>query len=128
MLNNGLIIFEVINVEKPNVICKTLIGGVLSNRKSMFFPDKELDMVYLSEQDKADLKFGVENCIDFVACSFVSKAQDVLDVRNWLRECGDTDDEIEIIAKIENRSGVNNLESIIKVCQGIMVARGDLGV
>ncbi len=128
LLNNGLIIFEVIKVEKPNVICKTLIGGVLSNRKSMFFPDKELDMVYLSEQDKADLKFGVENGIDFVACSFVSKAQDVLDVRNWLRECGDTDDEIEIIAKIENRSGVNNLESIIKVCQGIMVARGDLGV
>ncbi len=128
LLNNGLIIFEVIKVEKPNVICKTLIGGVLSNRKSMFFPDKELDMIYLSEQDKADLKFGVENGIDFVACSFVSKAQDVLDVRNWLRECGDTDDEIEIIAKIENRSGVNNLESIIKVCQGIMVARGDLGV
>lgn len=128
LLNNGLIIFEVIKVNKPDVLCKTVVGGVLSNRKSMFFPDKDLDMVYLSEQDKSDLKFGVEQGIDFVACSFVSKAQDVIDVRNYLRECGDVNDEIDIIAKIENRSGVNNLESIMKACQGIMVARGDLGV
>ncbi|MDE6075623.1 MAG: pyruvate kinase, partial [Clostridia bacterium] len=128
LLNNGLIIFEVVKVEKPNVICKVLVGGELSNRKSMFFPDKELEMEYLSEQDKADLKFGVEQGIDFVACSFVSKAQNVIDVRNWLRECGDKDDQIEIIAKIENRAGVNNLDSIIDVCGGIMVARGDLGV
>ncbi|MDE7076058.1 MAG: pyruvate kinase, partial [Clostridia bacterium] len=128
LLNNGLIIFEVIKVEKPNVICKVLVGGELSNRKSMFFPDKELEMEYLSEQDKADLKFGVEQGIDFVACSFVSKAQNVIDVRNWLRACGDKDDQIEIIAKIENRAGVNNLDSIIDVCGGIMVARGDLGV
>lgn len=128
LLNNGLIIFEVVKVEKPNVVCKTLVGGELSNRKSMFFPDKELDMVYLSEQDKADLKFGVEQGIDFVACSFVSRAQDMIDVRNWLRECGDTDDNIELIAKIENRAGVNNLEAIINASNGVMVARGDLGV
>ncbi|MGN0818686.1 MAG: pyruvate kinase [Candidatus Coproplasma sp.] len=128
LLNNGLMVFEVIKVDKPDVICRTIIGGELSNRKSMFFPDKELDMVYLSEQDKADLKFGVEQGIDFVACSFVSKAQDVIDVRNWLRKCGDTNDEIEIIAKIESRAGVNNLESIIDASNGIMVARGDLGV
>lgn len=128
LLNNGLIIFEVVKVEKPNVICKVIVGGELSNRKSMFFPDKELEMEYLSEQDKADLKFGVEQGIDFVACSFVSKAQNLIDVRNWLRECGDTDDQIELIAKIESRSGVNNLDSIIDVCNGVMVARGDLGV
>ncbi len=128
LLNNGLMIFEVVSVEKPNVICKTIVGGELSNRKSMFFPDKELEMVYLSEQDKADLKFGVEQGVDFVACSFVSKAQDVIDVRNWLRECGSPDGEIEIIAKIESRAGVNNLESILEVSDGIMVARGDLGV
>lgn len=128
LLNNGLIIFEVVKVEAPDVVCKVLVGGELSNRKSMFFPDKELEMEYLSEQDKADLKFGVEQGIDFVACSFVSKAQNVIDVRNWLRECGDTDDQIEIIAKIENRAGVNNLDSIIDVCGGVMVARGDLGV
>ena len=128
LLNNGLMIFEVVKVKKPDVICRTVIGGELSNRKSMFFPDRELDMVYLSEQDKADLKFGVEQGVDFVACSFVSKAQDIIDVRNWLNECGDTDGHIEIIAKIESRAGVNNLESIMGVCNGIMVARGDLGV
>ena len=128
LLNNGLIIFEVVKVQKPNVICKTVVGGELSNRKSMFFPDKQLDMVYLSEQDKSDLKFGVEQGVDFVAASFVSKAQDVVDIRNWLRECGSPDGEIEIIAKIESRAGVNNLDEILKVCDGIMVARGDLGV
>ena len=128
LLNNGLIIFEVVKVQKPNVVCKTVVGGELSNRKSMFFPDKQLDMVYLSEQDKSDLKFGVEQGVDFVAASFVSKAQDVVDIRNWLRECGSPDGEIEIIAKIESRAGVNNLDEILKVCDGIMVARGDLGV
>lgn len=128
LLNNGLMVFEVVKVEKPDVICKTIVGGELSNRKSMFFPDKELDMVYLSEQDKADLKFGVEQGVDFVACSFVSKAQDLIDVRNWLRECGSPDGEIELIAKIESRAGVNNLDSILDVSDGIMVARGDLGV
>ena len=128
LLNNGLMIFEVVKVKAPNVVCKVVVGGELSNRKSMFFPDKDFEMEYLSEQDKADLKFGVDNGIDFVACSFVSKAQNVIDVRNWLRECGDTNDQIEIIAKIENRAGVNNLDSIIDECSGIMVARGDLGV
>lgn len=128
LLNNGLMIFEVTEVKAPDVICKTIVGGELSDRKSMFFPDKELDMVYLSEQDKADLKFGVEQGIDFVACSFVSKAQDLLDVRKWLRECGDTDDNIDLIAKIESRAGVKNLEEIVDASNGIMVARGDLGV
>ena len=128
LLNNGLIIFEVVNVEKPDVVCKVIVGGELSNRKSMFFPDKELEMEYLSAQDKADLKFGVEQGVDFIACSFVSKAQNLIEVRNWLRECGDTDDQIELIAKIESRAGVNNLDSIIDECGGIMVARGDLGV
>lgn len=128
LLNNGLMIFEVVRVEKPNVVCKVLVGGELSNRKSMFFPDKELEMEYLSEQDKADLKFGVEQGVDFVACSFVSNAQNLIDVRNWLRECGDSNDQIELIAKIENRAGVNNLDSILDVANGIMVARGDLGV
>lgn len=128
LLNNGLVIFEVIKVEKPDVICKVLVGGEVSNRKSMFFPDKEFEMEYLSEQDKADLKFGVEQGVDFVACSFVSKAQDLIDVRNYLRECGDVNDEIDLIAKIESRAGVNNIDSIIEASDGIMVARGDLGV
>lgn len=128
LLNNGFMVFEVVKIKKPEVICKTLIGGELSNRKSMFFPDKELKMEYLSEQDKADIKFGVEQGVDFIAASFVSRAQDVVDIRNWLKECGSPEGEIEIIAKIESRAGVNNLKSILEVCDGIMVARGDLGV
>lgn len=128
LLNNGLMVFEVTEVKVPDVICKTIIGGELSNRKSMFFPDKELDMVYLSEQDKSDIAFGVEQGIDYIACSFVSRAQDVIDVRNWLEKCGSPAGDIEIIAKIESRAGVNNLDEILAASDGIMVARGDLGV
>lgn len=128
LLNNGLMVFEVTEVKAPDVICKTIIGGELSNRKSMFFPDKELDMMYLSEQDKSDIAFGVEQGIDYIACSFVSRAQDVIDVRNWLEKCGSPAGDIEIIAKIESRAGVNNLDEILAASDGIMVARGDLGV
>ncbi len=126
LLNNGLMVFEVTEVKKPDVICKVVIGGELSNRKSMFFPEKQLDLIYLSEQDKADLLFGIEHEVDFVACSFVSKAQDILDVRNFLKEHGSTN--IDLIAKIENRAGVNNLDEILKVSDGIMIGRGDMGV
>ncbi len=126
LLNNGLMVFEVEKVQSPDVICKVVIGGELSSRKSMFFPEKQLDLVYLSEQDKADLLFGIQHGVDFVACSFVSKAQDILDVRNFLHENGC--DDIDLIAKIENRAGVNNLDEIIKVSDGIMIGRGDMGV
>ena len=126
LLNNGLMVFEVVNVQAPNVVCKVVIGGELSNRKSMFFPEKQLNLTYLSEQDKSDLLFGIEHQVDFVACSFVSKAQDILDVRNFLHENGS--DDIDLIAKIENRAGVNNLESILEVSDGIMIGRGDMGV
>ena len=126
LLNNGLVVFRVESVAAPNVHCVTEIGGTISNRKSMFFPDKELKLTFLSEQDKADLLFGIEQGVDFVALSFVSKAQDVLDARNFLNEHGG--EHIDIIAKIENRSGVNHLLDIMKVSDGIMVARGDLGV
>lgn len=126
LLNNGLMVFEVTEVKKPEVICKVLVGGELSNRKSMFFPEKELNLVYLSEQDKADLLFGIEQNVDFVACSFVSKAQDILDVRKFLHDNGS--DDIDLIAKIENRAGVNNLQSILEVSDGIMIGRGDMGV
>ncbi len=126
LLNNGLMVFEVTAVKAPDVICKVLIGGELSNRKSMFFPEKQLDLVYLSEQDKADLLFGIQQGVDFVACSFVSKAQDIIDVRNFLHENGS--DDIDLIAKIENRAGVNNLDEILAVSDGIMIGRGDMGV
>lgn len=126
LLNNGLIVFRVKETSATDVICTVEVGGELSNRKSMFFPDKELHLTFLSEQDKDDLLFGIEQGVDFVALSFVSKAQDVLDVRNFLNEHGGN--HIDIIAKIENRAGVKHLEEIMKVSDGIMVARGDLGV
>ena len=126
LLNNGMIVFRVTDVQAPHVHCIVEIGGELSNRKSMFFPDKELKLDFLSEQDKADLLFGIEQDVDFVALSFVSKAQDVIDAKEFLALHGGS--HIDVIAKIENRAGVNNLLDIMKVCDGIMVARGDLGV
>ena len=121
-----MIVFRVTDVQAPHVHCIVEIGGELSNRKSMFFPDKELKLDFLSEQDKADLLFGIEQDVDFVALSFVSKAQDVIDAKEFLAAHGGS--HIDVIAKIENRAGVNNLLDIMKVCDGIMVARGDLGV
>ena len=126
LLNNGLMVFRVTKVCAPNVHCVVEIGGELSSRKSMFFPDKQLHIDFLSEQDKADLLFGIEQDVDFVALSFVSKAQDVLDVKAFLKAHGG--EHIDVIAKIENRSGVNNLLEIMEASDGIMVARGDLGV
>ncbi len=126
LLNNGLMVFEVVEVKKPDVICKVVIGGELSSRKSMFFPEKQLDLVYLSEQDKKDIIFGVEHGVDFIACSFVSKPEDILAVRALVNEHGG--ENIDLIAKIENRAGVNNLQEILKVSEGIMIGRGDMGV
>ncbi|MGN1077401.1 MAG: pyruvate kinase, partial [Candidatus Gallimonas sp.] len=126
LLNNGLMIFEVKEVKAPDVVCRVVVGGELSNRKSMFFPEKDLVLDYLSDQDKSDLLFGIEHQVDFVACSFVSRAQDILDVRKFLEEHGGAD--IDLIAKIENRSGVNNLDEILSVSDGIMIGRGDMGV
>ena len=125
-VNNGMVVFEVTALEEPNVICKVITGGVLSNKKSMSFPNKVMSGPYLSEQDKADLLFGIEHDVDYVAASFVSTRQDVLDVRHFLDEHGGSD--IEIIAKIENRAGVDNVVEICEACGGIMIARGDLGV
>ena len=125
-VNNGMVVFEVLELEGSNVVCKVITGGVLSNKKSMSFPNKVMSGPYLSEQDKSDLLFGIENGVDFVAASFVSTKQDALDVRNFLNEHGGQD--IEIIAKIENQAGVDNAEEICTVCEGVMIARGDLGV
>ena len=126
MVNNGLVIFEVAELTGNNAICKVIVGGTLSNKKSMCFPNKVMSGPFLSEQDKADLLFGIENDVDFVAASFVSTKQDVLDMRHFLDEHGGQ--QIDIIAKIENRAGVDNIEQICEACEGIMIARGDLGV
>lgn len=82
----------------------------------MFFPDKLLTMTYLSEADKSDILFGIEQEIDFIACSFVSKAQDIIDIRNLLKANGNPD--IDLIAKIESRAGVNNIDEILEVSNG----------
>ena len=126
LVNDGLVKFQVESKTETDLICTTLIGGDLSDRKSMSFPDKVLKQVYLSEQDKSDLLFGIQNDVDFVACSFVSTAQDVKDVREFLDANGGAD--IQMIAKIENRAGVENAAEILQYCEGLMVARGDLGV
>ena len=123
---NGLVIFEVVELKGNDAICRVVIGGVLSNKKSMSFPNKVMPGPFLSEQDKADLLFGIENDVDFVAASFVSTKNDVLELRDFLNAHGGKN--IDIIAKIENRSGVDNVEEICEVCDGIMIARGDLGV
>ncbi len=126
LLNNGLLVFEVREITDTDVICEVIIGGELSNRKSMSFPNKVLKQPYLSEQDKQDILFGAHNGIDFIACSFVSCRQDLLDIKEFMRENGI--DGIELIAKIENRSGVDNIEEICEECSGIMIGRGDMGV
>ena len=126
MVNNGLVKFRVDKIEDTDVFCTVTIGGEISDRKSMNFPNKVLQNDYLSEYDKKDLLFGIENEVDFVAASFVSTKKDVQDLRNFLDENGG--DYISIIAKIENRAGVDNIDEICEVADGIMVARGDLGV
>lgn len=126
LVNNGLVIFEVEEIADTDVICKVIAGGVLSDRKSMSFPGKVLKQKYLSEQDKEDLLFGIKNDVDYVAASFVSCKQDIMDIKNFLIENGGND--IGIIAKIENRSGIDNIDEICSECDGIMIARGDLGV
>lgn len=126
LVNNGLVEFRVDELKGSKANCTAVVGGELSDNKSMNFPNHRMSNAYLSEQDKSDLLFGIENEIDFVAASFVSNRQDLQDLRDFLDANGG--DNIEIIAKIENQSGVDNIEEICEACEGIMIARGDLGV
>ena len=126
LVNNGLIDLKVVNTTADEIECEVVIGGELSDRKSMAFPGKYIHQKYLSDKDKEDLLFAIENDIDFVACSFVSVKQDLADVHEFLDANGGSD--ISLIAKIENQSGYDNIEEISELCSGIMVARGDMGV
>ena len=126
LLNNGLLSFLVEQIQGSEIHCRVVTGGELSDRKSMSFPGKVMQQPYLSEQDKKDIKFGAENGVDYIACSFVSCKQDLIDVRNYMAEIGA--EGIELIAKIENQSGVDHIEEICQCCDGIMIARGDMGV
>ena len=126
LVNNGLVIFEVVELSGNNAVCRVVVGGELSNRKSMCFPNKVMTGPYLSEQDKQDLLFGIKNEVDFVAASFVSTKEDMEELKHFLAANGGGN--IDLIAKIENQSGVDNAEAICEVADGIMIARGDLGV
>ena len=123
---NGIVFFEVTDIKGHDVITKCTTGGTMSNKKSMSFPNKVMSGPYLSEQDKKDILFGIDNDIDFIAASFVSTKQDMIELRTFLDENGG--ENVEVIAKIENQPGVDNVEEILEIANGIMVARGDLGV
>ena len=125
LVNDGLIALTVTATTDTDVICRVTAGGVLSDRKSMSFPNKVLKQVFLSEQDKSDLLFGIKNDVDFIACSFVSRRQDLIDLGDFLRANGGG--HIDIIAKIENQSGIDNIEDIFKECDGIMIGRAAEG-
>lgn len=126
LVNNGLLVFKVKKLEKNDAICEVMVGGEMTDRKSMNFPNHVMKGPYLSETDKADILFGIQNDVDFVAASFVSTKNDIKSLRDFMNENGG--ENIDIIAKIENRSGVDNIDEICEIADGIMVARGDLGV
>ena len=126
LVDDGLIELRVMEIEGRNIRCEVENGGPLSNNKSINIPDVSILLPSLTEKDKSDLKFAADNDFDFIAASFIRKASDVEDIRACLKEYGG--EHIQIIAKIENREGVDNLDAIIEAADGIMVARGDLGV
>ena len=124
--NNGMIVLQVVDLTDVDIFCKVIFGGKLSNNKSINVPNLVPNIPYLSEIDKLDIQFAIQNKADYLALSFVSDKQNVLDVKEFLKSNGA--DNIKIIAKIENAKGVKNAEEILDVCDGLMVARGDLGV
>lgn len=126
LIDDGLIKMEVEAINDEDIRCKVINGGTISNHKGINVPGVHLNMPYVSEQDIEDIKFGIENDVDFVAASFVRSAKDVLEIRDLLNANGG--ERINIISKIENAEGINHIDDIIYVSDGIMVARGDMGV
>lgn len=126
LVDDGKLLFRVKETTETDVICDVITGGVISNHKGVNVPNVHLDFPHLSEQDEADLKFGVEQKVDFVAASFVRSKEDVIGIRNCLDYYGGYD--IKIISKIENIEGVEHFDEILEHSDGIMVARGDMGV
>ena len=125
MLDDGLIKLQIVTVNDTDIVCKVLNNGKIKNKKGVNVPGVHLSMPYMSQRDRDDIIFGAQQGFDFIAASFVRTAQDVYDIRNLLNEY---DSDIRIIAKIENREGVNNIDSILAAADAVMGARGDLGV
>lgn len=126
LIDDGLVELIVEEIRAQTLYCRVKNGGVISSNKSINLPETAVGLPSLTEQDIKDLKFAVDNDLDFIAASFIRKASDVVDIRSYLHKFGG--DDINIISKIENREGVDNFEEILRVSDGIMVARGDLGV
>lgn len=126
LIDDGLIEMRVEKVEKNDIVCRVINGGTVSNHKGVNVPDVDLSMPYISDKDREDILFGIGQDVDFIAASFVQKKEDILQLRKLLEKNGGGD--IKIIAKIENAQGVANIDDILEVSDGIMVARGDMGV
>lgn len=127
LANDGNISFEVVRIEGKDIVCKVLNSAYLSNRKSINIPNVVVDMPYISKVDREDIIFGIQECVDYIAASFVRRKEDVLEIRKLLDQY-DTSGKIRIISKIENTEGIEKMDEIIEVSDGIMVARGDMGV
>lgn len=126
LIDDGLIEMKVEALEGQHIDCRVINGGAVSDNKGVNVPGVHLSLPYLSERDRNDILFGIKNDFDFVAASFVRRADDVLQIRKLLQENGG--EHIEIISKIENAEGVSNIDEIIELSDGIMIARGDMGV
>lgn len=126
LIDDGKLRLKVTETTQTDIVCRVITGGQISNHKGINVPNVALSMEYLSPADKDDLLFGIEKDVDYVAASFVRRADDVIALRNFLTENGGSD--IKIISKIENIEGIDNFEEILEASDGIMVARGDMGV
>lgn len=126
LVDDGKIDLKVTAIKGSKVICKVVTGGKLSNHKSINIPNVEIPMPYLNDVDKSDLLFGIEHNVEYIAASFVRCADDLKKLRKFLKDNGGQD--IKIISKIENGQGINNFDEILELSDGIMVARGDMGV
>ena len=126
LVDDGLLKFKVIDVIDKCIKCKVVVGGMIKNHKGVNVPNVNINLPSITEKDKDDIIFGCKMGVDFIAASFIRKASDILEVRKVLEE--NNGDQIKIIAKIESQEGVDNIDSIIEVTDGVMVARGDMGV
>ncbi|HUP64064.1 MAG TPA: pyruvate kinase [Thermoanaerobaculia bacterium] len=126
LINDGLVETVVVSIDGPRVRCRVVHGGLIESKKGMNFPDSELTIPAITEKDRKDIRFAVENEADYIAASFIRRKEDMVEIRELVESLGGN--EMDLIAKIEKGQAVDSLESILEVSDGVMVARGDLGV